>query len=142
MILQPQGPSEKFLKNDVEAYRRISAMNLLKELAKRITLSLSSAPEIAKRDRVNAISENRVEMKFTASLEILQKVERLKEWLAHKHPDLSLGELFEKLCDLGLSEWNPTKTAAPRKRRVKTLAAHAIKGPQSMPLAFPRWRII
>ncbi len=93
--------------------------------AERITLSLSSAPELAKRDRVNAISENRVEMKFTASLEVLQKVERLKGWLAHKHPDLSLGELFEMLCDLGFSEWNPAKTAAPRKRRVSTLESQA-----------------
>jgi hypothetical protein len=86
--------------------------------AERITLSRSSAPEIARPDRVNPISESRVEMRFTASADLQQKIECLKGWLAHKHPRLSLGELFEKLCDLGLSEWSPTKTAAPRKRRI------------------------
>jgi hypothetical protein len=83
--------------------------------AERITLSLSSAPELAKPDRVNPISESRVEMKFTASIEINEKVAQLKGFLAHKHPNLSLGELFEKLCDLGLTEWHPAKTAPPRK---------------------------
>lgn len=34
-------------------------------------------------------------------------------------------ELFEKLCDLGLTEWNPTKTAAPRKRRVTNKSSQA-----------------
>ncbi len=86
--------------------------------AERITLSLSSAPVTTKPDRVNLISENQIELKFTASKETQQKIDCLKGWLAHTHPNLSLGELFEKLCDLGLSEWDPSKTAAPRKRRV------------------------
>jgi hypothetical protein len=86
--------------------------------AERITLSLSSAPELAKPDRVSPISEKYIELKFTASIDVTEKVERLKGLLAHTDPNLSLGELFEKLCDLGLAEWNPAKTAAPRKRRV------------------------
>lgn len=93
--------------------------------AERITLSLSSAPETAKPDRVSSISADRIELKFTASLELQKKVEQLKGWLAHQHPELSLGELFEKLCDLGLSEWNPSKTAAPRKRRVMHTTSQA-----------------
>jgi len=84
--------------------------------AERITLSLSSAPETMKPDRVKTISENKIEMKFTASIELQEKVEKLRGMLAHSNPDLSLGELFEKLCDLGLHEWNQAKTAAPRKR--------------------------
>ena len=88
--------------------------------AERITLSWSSAPETLKPDRISFISESRIEMKFTASIELQNKTEILKGWLAHKHPDLSLGELFEKLCNLGLKEWNPAKFAAPRNRRVIT----------------------
>jgi 5-methylcytosine-specific restriction endonuclease McrA len=86
------------------------------------------------------ISENHIELKFTASIELQEKIERLKGLLAHQDPNISLGELFEKLCDLGLEQWNPgkpTKTeakaemsatsrktamqrfAAPRKRRVR-----------------------
>lgn len=91
--------------------------------AERITSSLSSAPEIAKPDRINVISDRHVEMKFTAPIDLPKKVEQLKGWLAHKYPKLSHGELFDKLCDLGLNEWNPAKMqnrkiAAPRKRSV------------------------
>jgi hypothetical protein len=86
--------------------------------AERITLSMSSSPETAKPDRVNQISESHIELKFIASNEIQTKIEKLKGLLAHKYPNLSLGELFEKLCDIGLIEWDPAKTAAPRKRRV------------------------
>jgi hypothetical protein len=103
--------------------------------AQRIALSLSSAPEVAKPDRVYVISENHIEMRFTASIEIQEKIERLKGLLAHQNPNMSLGELFEKLCNLGLEQWNPGKLtkaemsaasgktsqrfAAPRKRRVR-----------------------
>jgi hypothetical protein len=86
--------------------------------AERITFSLSSAPEIQRVDRIVSVSENRVELKLMASAELRSKIERLKGWLAHTDPHLSLGELFNKLCDLGLQEWDPSKTAAPRKRRV------------------------
>jgi 5-methylcytosine-specific restriction endonuclease McrA len=82
------------------------------------------------------ISENHIELKFTASIELQEKIERLKGLLAHQDPNLSLGELFEKLCNLGLEPWNPGKPtkaempatsrqtamqrfAAPRKRRVR-----------------------
>jgi 5-methylcytosine-specific restriction endonuclease McrA len=103
--------------------------------AERITLSLSSAPEAARPDRVVALSENCIELKFTASSELQRKIERLKGLLAHQNPNLSIGELFERLCDLGLEQWNPgkptktgakaaesaehQKTAAPRKRCVR-----------------------
>ena len=60
-------------------------------------------------------------MKFTAPKELREKIESIKGIFAHKHPNITLGELFDKLCDLGLSELNPAKTAAPRKLRVKSL---------------------
>ena len=82
--------------------------------AEKITLSLSSAPELMKPDRINQISENTTEIKFVASKDIQLKIERLKGLLAHKYPNISLGELFEKLCDLGLFEWNPTKMSSEK----------------------------
>src|SRR5690606_24906186 len=115
--------------------------------AERITLSLSSAPELARPDRVNVIADERIEMKFTASMSLQQKVEKLKGWLAHSKPDISMGELFEKLCDLGLQEWNPAgKTAAPRKRRGKSLGSKEsmqvpvlppVRRPASTPVPVP-----
>ncbi len=86
--------------------------------AQRMTLAMSSSVAAAKPDRMKQISENHIELKFIASNDLQKKIEKLKGLLAHKHPSLSLGELFEKLCDLGLTEWGQAKTAAPRKRRV------------------------
>jgi hypothetical protein len=88
--------------------------------AERLTLAMSSSPAATKPDRMHQISENHIELKFIASDELRKKIEKLKGLLAHKHPRLSLGELFEKLCDFGLTEWGPAKIAAPRKRRVNT----------------------
>ena len=60
-----------------------------------------------------------MEYKFLGANELQNKIAELKGLLAHKHPNISLGELFDKLCDLGLAEWNPAKTAALSNRRVK-----------------------
>ncbi|OYZ23902.1 MAG: hypothetical protein B7Y39_03280 [Bdellovibrio sp. 28-41-41] len=38
-----------------------------------------------------------------------EKIEKLKGYLPYKHPGNTIGELFVKLCDLGLSEWDPSK---------------------------------
>jgi hypothetical protein len=113
---------EKKLDKEFSNEQKLSVFNQIANKpvreAERIMLSLSSAPELAKPDRVQSISENLVEMKFTAPTGLQKKIENLKGMLAHKNPNISLGELFDQLCDLGLTEWNPAKTAAPRKRCV------------------------
>ncbi len=86
--------------------------------AERITLALASNPVEIKPDRVKAVSANRIEVKFTATCEVENKIETLKGLLAHKFPSLTIGELFDKLCDLGIEAWDPAakaKFAAPRK---------------------------
>lgn len=69
----------------------------------------------------------KVEMRFLASAATQEKIETLKGWLAHENPQIGLGELFEKLCNLGLQEWNPSKLAAPRKHRVQILERQSPK---------------
>jgi 5-methylcytosine-specific restriction endonuclease McrA len=88
--------------------------------AEKITLSLSSAPAELKPDLIKVISADKVEFRFTATTSTKEKIEKLKGFLAHTSPNISLGELLEKLCDLGLEEWDPAKgPAAWRKRCVK-----------------------
>lgn len=115
---------KKFQQKEMPHHQKLLVLNKISNKsvreAERITLSLSSTPKLMKPDQVRPISEDRIEMKFTASSELQKKLERIKGWRAHKYPDLSLGELFEQLCDLGLNEWNPEKPAAPRKRCVKS----------------------
>jgi hypothetical protein len=63
------------------------------------------------------ISADKVEFKFTAAASTKEKIEKLKGFLAHTSPNISLGELLEKLCDLGLEEWDPAKSPAARRKR-------------------------
>jgi hypothetical protein len=85
--------------------------------AEKITLSLSSAPAELKPDLIKVISADKVEFRFTANNSTKEKIEKLKGFLAHTSPNISLGELLEKLCDLGLQEWDPAKAPAARKKR-------------------------
>jgi len=85
--------------------------------AEKITISMSSVPEQMTPDRVRAVSGESVELKFLAKPELMKKIERMKGLLAHKHPNLSLGELFELLCDLGLKEFDPSQTGLSRVRK-------------------------
>jgi len=79
-----------------------SLNNKTKREAEKITLSLCSLPETIKPDRFTAVTENEIELKFVASSQLREKIEKLKGRFAHKHPSLTLGELFEKLCDEAL----------------------------------------
>ena len=74
-----------------------------------LTLNLIE-PEAAKApDRIKPVNEEVIEIRFQANKALEEKLERLKGLLAHKHPNISLGELIEKLADLGLKEWSPAK---------------------------------
>jgi hypothetical protein len=85
--------------------------------AEKITLSLSSSPAELKPDLIKVISADKVEFRFTANTSTKEKIEKLKGFLAHTSPNISLGELLEKLCDLGLEEWDPAKAPAARRKR-------------------------
>jgi 5-methylcytosine-specific restriction endonuclease McrA len=85
--------------------------------AEKITLSLSSSPAELKPDLIKVISADKVEFKFTANTSTKEKIEKLKGFLAHTNPNISLGELLEKLCDLGLEQWDPAKSPAARRKR-------------------------
>jgi 5-methylcytosine-specific restriction endonuclease McrA len=85
--------------------------------AQKITLSLSSAEIKIKPDQFKLVTENRIEVRFTAREQVQPKTEKLKGFLAHSHPGISLGELYEKLCDLGLEHWDPARP--PRKSMTK-----------------------
>jgi hypothetical protein len=77
--------------------------------AEKITIALSSSPTIFKTDKVKTITEDKIEISFTTDESVQKKIEKLKGYLAYKHPGITIGELFVKLCDLGLSEWDPSK---------------------------------
>lgn len=97
-------------------------MGLCRE-AERVILKTSA--QTIKPDQVKAISSEHSVVQFTATHELLDKIEHLKGLLAHSHPKLSFAELMSKLCDLGLEKFDPGRApkrkSAPAPARVKQL---------------------
>ena len=89
--------------------------------AERITVSMASHQVPSKPDQIRIITEEKVELKFQASKSLQDKIETLKGLLAHKTPDMPLGELFETLCDMGLEQLDPSK---PAREKVATSRKH------------------
>ena len=92
--------------------------------AEKILLALD--PMSPRTDRVKAVSEENVEICFTAPAALLEKINELKALLAHSHPNANLAELFALTVDLGIahhrkrrSHETPEKFAPPAAPKVK-----------------------
>ena len=101
------------------AEHKISLLNQISNTsireAQRITMSLSSNPETVKPDQVRVVGVDQVELKFTVNMKTEEKMKSLKGLLAHKYPNMTMAELLDLLCDLGLKALDPAKTVAQRK---------------------------
>jgi hypothetical protein len=100
--------------------------------AQRIVFSQSSAPEELRPDKITVISEEKVEYRFTADKLLEFKISELKGLLAHKYPHLSLGELLEILCDLGIEMFKNEKTTTSQKPYKEKSALHIKKSAPHM----------
>lgn len=68
------------------------------------------APEASAPERARVVSETQVELKFTVSVELMEKLKRLQGLCAHKlRNPTSYAELLELLADVGLKELDPGK---------------------------------
>lgn len=128
-------------KKHENAFSREQKLEVIKSLenksrreAEKIVLSHSSKPEIFKPEKVRAVSENLNEIKAIVSDEILSKIEKLKGLLAHSHPHLSFAELLEKLCDLGLEEWDLGKKVVRNKKESTATAVTNLKIKNASPV--------
>jgi hypothetical protein len=96
-------------------------MEVLKSLENKSTreaekILANFVPPSPKPDKVRAVAEEKIELRLTANASLQGKIEKLKGLLAHKYPGISLGELLENLCNLGLETWGKEeKIAAPQK---------------------------
>ncbi|HEX4923652.1 MAG TPA: HNH endonuclease signature motif containing protein [Bdellovibrionales bacterium] len=95
--------------------------NTSKREAQVLLQTASSRPIDVPHDEIKPLGEDKIVLKFAAAAQLEAQVKVLKGLLAHKHPELSLGELFQKLCELGLQEWSPAKE--PKRKRKSSRAA-------------------
>jgi len=114
-LTQAQGLFRAEKKSD-NAYSKEEKLEILKNLenkskreGEKLVLSLSSNPESLKPEKIRAVSENLNEIKTNVPDQTLKKIEKLKGLLAHSSPNISMAELLDKLCDLGLETWDKGK---------------------------------
>ncbi len=84
--------------------------------AQRMAFSMASSPMFETQDKIRPVSSDTVEIKFAAPNELAQKLEKLKGLLAHSHPNITMADLIDKLCDLGLKEWDPARKVAKARK--------------------------
>ena len=67
-------------------------------------------PEVCnEKERVRHINNDKVEIKVILDKNSQQKLEDLKKLLSHKNPNMSYGELFSLLAELGLNKYDPKR---------------------------------
>ena len=67
-------------------------------------------PEVCnEKEKVRNINNNKVEIKVVMDKSSQQKLEDLKKLLSHKNPNMSYGELFSLLAELGLNKYDPKR---------------------------------
>jgi hypothetical protein len=86
---------------------------------------LSSEPKKPKPDYVKSIDGKLSEVRFTANGELLKDLEQLKGLLAHRHPNLTFGELFSILAERALKDLDPARKEVriqkdPAKKPIET----------------------
>jgi hypothetical protein len=91
-----------------------------REAEKILLMAASSTAFVLLPEKIRTVSENEVEIRFVANETLLQQIEILRGLLAHRSPQITLGDLFAKLCELGISKWSPAKLqSAPARLPMK-----------------------
>lgn len=75
--------------------------------AERVLATLSSVEKPARADHIRTVTDAQVEIKFFSDRVLLEKIAKLKGLLAHKYPQMTMADLFDKLCDFGFEKWDP-----------------------------------
>ena len=76
-------------------------------------------PEVCnEREKVRNINNNKVEIKIVLDKSCQQKLEDLKKLLSHKSPNMSYGELFSLLAELGLNKYDPKRKVNKQNKRL------------------------
>jgi hypothetical protein len=112
--------AQRFFRKEAQAQNQPVSkelkLNLINKLAgtsvreaEKILIQESSCPQELRPETIKVVTPSHVEVRLNLTQDTLDQVEVLKGWLAHKHPNLSMSELFAQLCGLGLKEWNPAK---------------------------------
>jgi hypothetical protein len=78
------------------------------------------SPQSARTEKARVINEDETEIRFTASRELMFKIERLKNLLGHRPEAQSYAGLIEELVDLGIKKLDPLEKPIKFEKPVKS----------------------
>lgn len=111
-----------------KTYTKDEKQALLSQIKEKSTrecerLLVSISPKSIRKDRLRSVTEDAVEICFVADRCFIQKLNKIKSLLSHKHPNPSYGEIFNLLADRVLNQIDPEKKPirpfSPVKQRAK-----------------------
>jgi len=95
----------------------------------------------AERDRVEPVAADRVRFGFTGGIELLEKLQRVRELLWHKHPGGRLGDIVSELAGFFLERRDPALKVKTARRPVEIRApgTDGSPGPNGRSRRIPQW---
>ncbi len=90
-------------------------------------------PEKEKRETQHAISHDRLRVSFSISKELNEKLNHLKDLLGHVDPSMTTEALLDRLCELGLEQYDQRRKA----ERAAVRKEKRMKEPQQSKAANP-----
>jgi 5-methylcytosine-specific restriction endonuclease McrA len=94
-------------------------------------IARATEPVLLKKERVRAVSDTLSELKCLVNDETLEVLKKIRGLLAHKHPDLSMGELLSLTAKLALEQLDPGKE--PKRKRSSKVLRTAKPAPEVKP---------
>jgi hypothetical protein len=79
------------------------------------------SPQAVRPEKARALNEEETEIRFTASRELMQKIEKLKGLMSHHGRTQTYAGLFEELVNMGLKKLDPNQRLSRKKESPKKL---------------------
>ncbi len=125
---------KKHCERDFSQEEKISLLNQIQgktqEECQKLLCTVSLDPEktILPSERKRVIAKNKTEIKFIADDALLEKLNRIRELIAHKNPNPTYCELFDLMAEVVLKKIDP----AAKSNHSAAESAHASKSRQAI----------
>jgi hypothetical protein len=133
---------EKTEKRSLTANEKVETLKLLENKSSREAEKVLSERSGSKgdlhQDKFRVVGAQHVELKFVISTEVQEKLNRLKNLLAHSQPNLAMADLLELLCDLALEKPEKSKQGRLTVQKVVPEEVHPKMEPKFNVVPSPR----
>lgn len=89
-------------------------------------------PAVLPGDRERQINSEKVEIRFTADNKLIEKIQTLKNLLAHRDPEISYNDLFHIMADRALESWGRTRGVKVEREKKEVNQKGSLKENESL----------